>query len=101
MAYHDGHLKVNRKDATVAADNKTKTYGDDNPTLTATVTGTVNGDTLNYTLATTAVQCSNVGPYPITVTLGSNANYNASKTDGNLHINPKTASVAADNKSKT
>ncbi|PYJ05480.1 MAG: hypothetical protein DME95_03925, partial [Verrucomicrobia bacterium] len=101
IAYHVGHLTVNRKDATVAADNKTKTYGDDNPTLTATVTGTVNGDTLNYTLATTAVKFSGVGDYAITVALGSNPNYNASKTDGNLHINPKTASVAADNKSKT
>ena len=35
------------------------------------MTGTVNGDTLNYTLATTALKFSNVGDYPITVTLGS------------------------------
>jgi hypothetical protein len=32
-----------------------KVYGDENPALTAVVTGTVNGgDTINYTLATTA-----------------------------------------------
>jgi hypothetical protein len=38
--------------------------------LTAVVTGTVNGgDTINYTLATTASQFSNVGQYPIDVTL--------------------------------
>jgi hypothetical protein len=37
-------------------------YGDENPALTAVVTGTVNGgDTINYTLATTATQFSNVG----------------------------------------
>jgi hypothetical protein len=33
------------------------------------VTGAVNGDTINYTLATTATQFSNVGDYPIAVTL--------------------------------
>jgi hypothetical protein len=37
--------------------------------LTAVVTGAVNGDTINYTLATTATQFSNVGDYPIAVTL--------------------------------
>jgi hypothetical protein len=30
--------------------------GDENPALTAVVTGAVNGDTINYTLATTATQ---------------------------------------------
>jgi hypothetical protein len=45
-----------------------KVYGDENPALTAVVTGTVNGDTINYTLAT-ATQFSNVGQYP-DVTLG-------------------------------
>jgi hypothetical protein len=45
-------------------------YGDENPALTAVVTGAVNGDdTINYTLATTATQFSNVVEYPIAVTL--------------------------------
>src|SRR5207237_734533 len=97
----DGNLHINAKDASVTADPKGKTYGDDNPELTATVTGTVNGDTLNYSLATTAVKFSSVGDYAITVTLGSNPNYNVTKTDGNLHINAKDASVTADPKGKT
>ena len=42
----------------MTANAKSKTYGDVNPALTATVTGTVNGDVLNYTLATTALQFS-------------------------------------------
>src|SRR5438270_11957310 len=78
-----------------------KTYGDANPALTATVTGTVNGDTLDYTLVTVATQFSNVGPYAITVTLGSNPNYNVTKTDGTLTVDAKDASVTADNKMKT
>ena len=96
----NGTLSITQKGASVTADNKSKTYGDDNPALTATVTGTVNGDTLNYTLATTAGKFSNVGDYPITVTLGSNPNYNVSKTNGTLSIGQKLASVAANDKSK-
>ena len=79
----------------VTADNKMKTYGDANPALTATVTGTVNGDTLDYTLATAAMQFSGVGDYDITVTLGSNPNYDVTPHNGNLHINAKAASVTA------
>src|SRR3989449_4328411 len=97
----DGNLHISAKDASVTAENKGKTYGDDNPELTATVTGTVNGDTLNYSLATTAAKFSGVGDYAITVTLGLNPNYHVTKTDGNLHINAKDASVTADNKGKT
>ena len=97
----DGTLHINPKAATVTADNKTKTYGDDNPSFTATVTGTVNGDTLNFTLETTALKLSNVGDYPITVTLGPNPNYSVTPTNGTLHIDPKAATVTADNKTKT
>ena len=97
----DGNLHINPKAATVTADNKSKTYGDDNPALTATVAGTVNGDMLNYSLSTTAVKFSGVGDYAITVTLGSNPNYTVTPTNGTLHINPKAASVTADDKAKT
>jgi hypothetical protein len=49
------------------------------------VTGAVNGgDTINYTLATTATQFSNVGDYPIAVTLGDNPNYSVVSTNGTL-----------------
>jgi hypothetical protein len=49
----------------------------------AVVTGAVNGgDTINYTLAT-ATQFSNVGQYPIAVTL-ENPNYTVVSTNGIL-----------------
>src|SRR5260370_1351922 len=89
----DGTLTVTPKAATVTADAKSKTYGDDNPALTATVTGTVNGDLLSYTLATTALKYSNAGTYPIAVTLGSNPNYSVTSTKGTLTINQKAATV--------
>src|SRR5207237_936078 len=91
---------IEKRDATVTADNKGKTYGDDNPALTATVTGTVNGDTLNYSLATAAVKFSSVGDYPITVTLGVNPNYNVTKTDGTLTVIKAHLTVTVDDKSR-
>jgi hypothetical protein len=98
----NGTLTIEKKDATVTADNQSKTYGDDNPTLTATVVGEVSGgDPINYSLSTTAVKFSSVGDYAITVTLGSNPNYNVTPTNGTLHISPKAASVSADDKTKT
>jgi hypothetical protein len=98
----DGTLTINQKTATVTADNKAKTYGDDNPALTATVVGQVaGGDAINYSLSTTAAKFSNVGGYPITVSLGSNPNYSVTKTDGTLTVGKKTATVTADDKAKT
>jgi hypothetical protein len=97
----DSTLTVNAKAVTVAADAKTKTYGDANPALTATLTGVPSGgDAVNYTLSTTAVTLSGVGSYPITVTLGSNPNYSVTKTDRTLTVNARAVTVAADPKTK-
>jgi hypothetical protein len=101
-ASHEGSsnsatFDIGKAALTIKADAKSKTYGDDNPALTATVTGTLNGDTLNYTLATTALKSSGVGDYPITVTLGSNPNYAVTTTDGTLSITPASATVTLNN----
>ena len=84
----DGTLTVNPAVATVTANAKSKTYGDANPALDAAVAGTVNGDTLDYSLATDGDASTGVGSYPITVTLGTNPNYTVTKTDGTLTVNP-------------
>jgi hypothetical protein len=90
----DGNLHISPKNASVTADNKNKTYGDDNPFFTATVVGqVVGGATINYTLATTALKFSNVGDYPITVTLGSNPNYSVTPTNGTLTINKANQTI--------
>src|SRR4029079_13240851 len=86
----DAVLTVNPKAATVTANAKSKFYGDANPDLDAVVTGTVGTETLNYTLTTTALVTSGVGPYPIVVTLGSNPNYAVTKTDAVLTVNKAT-----------
>ncbi|MBA2303760.1 MAG: MBG-2 domain-containing protein [Acidobacteria bacterium] len=102
---HDGgsdsdSITLTTKAASVNAVDKSKTYGDDNPALTATVDGTIGSETLHYTLTTTAVKFSNVSAYPIAVTLGSNPNYDVSKSDASLSITPKGASVTANGKTK-
>jgi len=87
-------------DVKVTANDKTKVYGDADPELTATVTGLINGDTLNYTLSRTPGE--NVGTYDIVVTLGNNPNYMAEKEDGIFTITPKSigVKVTAENKTK-
>lgn len=96
-----GSPTVNPKAASVTANAQTKIYGDVNPTLTATVVGTVNSDTLSYTLATTVTQLSSVGQSNITVTLGSNLNYTVLATNGTLTINPLAINVTANATNKT
>ena len=80
----------------MTANAKSKTYGDDNPALDAVVVGAVNGDTLLYSLATTAVKTSGVGSYPITVTLGTNPNYTINVVNSNLTIGKRTLTVTPD-----
>ncbi len=97
ITFSNGTLTIQKANVLVAADPKSKTYGDLNPTLTATVTGTNNSDTINYTIAATnSSQFSSVGGYPIEVTLlNNNTNYNVTKSDSKLTVNKKAATVAA------
>ncbi|MFC5683934.1 MBG domain-containing protein, partial [Flavobacterium sp. MAHUQ-51] len=93
-------VNITPKSATIVADGKTKIYGEVNPLLTAQISGTVNGDALDYSIATTATQFSGVGSYPIAITLGSNPNYSITPTDSELSITPKSATIVADGKTK-
>src|SRR5205823_3355424 len=70
ITYTPGTLTVTPSALTVTAANATKSYGANNPTLTATASGLVGADTLaslnlGYTLGTTASATSDVGAYPI------------------------------------
>ncbi|QNA45985.1 glycosyl hydrolase [Lacibacter sediminis] len=88
-------LTVNPITVTIAANDKTKIYGEDNPALDATVSGTINGDALNYTLSTAAEKFSSAGSYPIAIDLGSNPNYSVTVNNGNLQIEKRTLVVTA------
>jgi hypothetical protein len=76
IGYVNGTLTITPATLTVTADNKTKVFGQANPTLTASYSGFVNGDTTavligSPSLATRAGQYSLVGSYPITAGVGS------------------------------
>lgn len=89
----------------VTANNLSRAYGAANPTLTATVSGLVNGDTLASSttgapsLTTTANALSPVGAYTITAALGTLAStkYTFAFVNGTLTVGPAVLTVAANN----
>ncbi len=96
-------IDVNKAPLTVKADDKTKVLGAANPTLTASYTGFVNGDTQEAvlssqqpTLNTTATASSPVGSYPISVEQGtlSASNYSFTYVAGTLSIQYAPASTS-------
>ena len=67
IIYKKGTFTINKAVAVVKAVNKSKTYGDENPTLTAKVTGLKSGDeesVLTYTLS--RAEGEDAGSYTIT-----------------------------------
>jgi hypothetical protein len=87
---------------TITADNKSIVYSEPLPTLTASYSGFVNGDTLVTSgvtgapsLACTATITSPVGTYSITAAQGTLAanNYNFTFLDGTLTINPRPPQI--------
>jgi hypothetical protein len=103
-----GTLWVNLAVLTVTADPQSRSYGAANPTLTATISGFVNGDTQAATvsgaplLSTTATPANNTGVYPILVNLGtlSATNYTFAFVNGTLTVNPALLTGTADPKSR-
>lgn len=74
----------------VTANDQAITFGDALPALDGTLIGVVNNDNITVTYATTATATSDVGTYPITITLsdpdGRLGNYDVSETQGTLTI---------------
>ncbi|MFC3415403.1 MBG domain-containing protein [Algoriphagus hitonicola] len=99
----NGTLTIGRKDLTITADDKQKTYGEANPTLTFTYDGLVNGDMEVETepnIATTAIANSNVGTYPITLTGGEDQNYAITLVEGTLTILPAELEIMVEDMQK-
>src|SRR5262249_57265083 len=81
FTYVNGTLTVTAAPLTITANDKTKTYGAANPTLTVSYAGFVNGDTpasltTPPSISTTATAASGAGTYPITASGAvASANY--------------------------
>lgn len=84
----NGTLTVTKAPLTVVVASASRVYGAANPTLTGTITGQENGDTITAAYSTTATATSAVGKYPITAALSGSAlsNYTPTITNGTLTV---------------
>ena len=105
LSLTDGTLTVEKASLMVVADDQTKIYGQNNPTLTTTYEGFVNGDDVSDitepAVSTLATSASAVGSYPITLSGGDATNYDLSLTDGTLTVEKASLMVVADDQTKT
>ena len=91
-------LVISPKSITVAADAKSKVYGDADPTFTYQVTGLVGADALSGSLA--RAPGANVGTYAIGQGSLGGSNYAISFTSADLTVAAKTLTVTASNVNK-
>ncbi len=87
------------KAVTVTAKDQTKTYGEADPELTATVEGLIGEDTITYSVS--RAEGSNAGEYAITPSGdAAQGNYAVSFVPGKLTITRAAVTVTADDKTK-
>jgi hypothetical protein len=94
----NGVLSVTKAVLNVTAGNKTRVYGDLNPTFTFIYSGFKNLETSAVldalpTASTIATQASSVGTYPITPSGAADTNYSFNYIAGTLTINKATLDV--------
>lgn len=96
---------IGKASLTVTAEDKEKTYGEDNPAFTAAYSGFVNGEdetvlagTLTFDSAANAA--SPVADYAIVPSGLESANYEITFVDGTLAVNPKNITVTPANAQK-
>ena len=112
-ASSNGSLTVSKAHLSVTADNKSRLYGDSNPTFTATLAGFKNGETLATSGVTgsptfsgtgpSSIGTTSSGPYTITPAQGTLAANNYDFTpfnNGTLTIDKAHLSVTADDKNR-
>lgn len=101
FSYKDGKLTINPASLILAATNISREYGEHNPILKYEAIGLKGDDELLKSileepiLSTTAIEASNVGEYPITISGGRAKNYNISYKQGILTVNKAPLTVFA------
>jgi|WetSurSiteA1Bulk_404760.scaffolds.fasta_scaffold01023_4 hypothetical protein len=94
--YVNGILTINKADLTVAAEDKNRSFGEDNPVFTLAYDGFVNNDTqddLNVlpVVTTDATAQSPAGSYTLVASGGSDNNYEFTYVNGTLVITAATS----------
>ena len=106
FSYVKGTLTIAKATLTATADNKAKSYGEENPAFTITYSGFKNSETSAvltvepsaYSIATAT---TNVGTVDIDVAGGLDDNYDFSYVKGTLTIAKAILTATADNKAKS
>jgi hypothetical protein len=101
--YTGNTLTITKAALSITADVKTKTYGAADPTLTATYTGFVNGETpavLGGTLALARAPGETVGAYLITPSGQNSANYAITFNTGTLNITKAVLTITVNAQTK-
>jgi filamentous hemagglutinin family protein len=90
--FQSGTLTVRPRPLTIAADNRTRVYGDPNPAFTATFDGLASFDSSSVitglSFSTPATQASGASTFGIFVSSDANSNYDITYQPGQLTINP-------------
>lgn len=104
-------LRINKANLLAAADNKTRFYGNNNPELTISYTGFVNGDSafdldIKLSATTDAEINSHAGNYDIEIKQeedgkDEDSNYNITYRKGMLTIEKAPLIITADDKART
>ena len=102
ITYQDGTLTILKAALDITANSASRVYGSANPTLGATMTGFVNGEDTNVlggalSLTTAAETNSPVGPYTITPSGLSSANYDLVYHTGALTVTAAPLLVSVSN----
>ena len=99
---NNGTLTITPATLTITADNKSRIYGDTNPSFSGTHTGQKNGEAFTIGGNTVATALSAIGSYVIipSVSGGTLSNYNVVSNNGTLTITPATLTIIADDKSR-
>ncbi|HXQ63077.1 MAG TPA: MBG domain-containing protein, partial [Acidimicrobiales bacterium] len=105
ITYAAGSIMVGPAPVSVAASSGTMTYGDNPPAITPTVTGLLNGDTVNVltglSCSTAATSSSPVGTYGTSCSGASDPNYTISYTAGQMIVGAAPLVVTASSLSTT
>ena len=102
LAIADGKLTVTPAPLTIKANDMTRLYYSENPSLDYTCNGFVNGDdkstlSVKPNLLTLATLTSNVGNYDIEASGAVNPNYSISYEKGKLSVTPRTLTASVGN----
>ncbi len=105
IGYVDGSVTVTPATVTVTASSGSSTYGAAPPTITPTVSGLVNGDTVSalagLTCSTTATASSPVGSYDSSCSGAADGNYTIGYVDGSVQVTTAPLVVAASSGTST